>query len=165
MVGQSVARGDRRGGAAGERFAGRSGPLRLLVVGGSLGALALNERIPHALARLPADARPLVVHQAGGEHLDALRAAYERVGVAADCRAFISDMAESMQAPISCCAAAARSPCRAGCGGHGAIIVPLPGAIADEQSANAHFLVARPVRRSDPASRSHAERLAECCGA
>ncbi|HEY5863548.1 MAG TPA: UDP-N-acetylglucosamine--N-acetylmuramyl-(pentapeptide) pyrophosphoryl-undecaprenol N-acetylglucosamine transferase, partial [Casimicrobiaceae bacterium] len=75
------------------RFATHDGPLHLLVVGGSLGAQALNERVPAALARLPATARPQVVHQAGDRHIDALRAAYAGAGVAAECVPFIDDMA------------------------------------------------------------------------
>ena len=65
-----------------ERFAGRSGPLKLLVVGGSLGAAALNECVPRALALIPQEQRPIVTHQAGEKHIDALRAAY----AAAACR-------------------------------------------------------------------------------
>ena len=146
----------------GERFAGRSGPLKLLVVGGSLGALALNERIPDALARLPADTRPLVVHQAGEKHLDALRAAYERVGVAADCRAFISDMAEEYaSADLVLCRGGAITVAELAAVGIGAIIVPLPGAIADEQSANAHFLAAAGAAEVIPQADLTAERLAE----
>ncbi len=64
-----------------ERYAGRSGPLRVLVVGGSLGAAALNETVPQALARLEPEARPIVVHQAGERQIEALRAAYARVQV------------------------------------------------------------------------------------
>ena len=76
------------------RFAERAGPLRLLVVGGSLGAAALNDALPRSLARLPRDQRPLTVHQAGERHIEQLRAAYAKAGVAAECVAFISDMAE-----------------------------------------------------------------------
>src|SRR6476659_4265952 len=71
------------------RFANRSGPLRLLVVGGSLCAAALNEAIPWALAALPASNRPITVHQAGERHIEALRQAYAHAGVAAECVPFI----------------------------------------------------------------------------
>ena len=77
----------------GDRFAGRDGPLRLLVVGGSLGAQALNEIVPEAVARMPSDVRPLVVHQAGEKHIAALRDAYAKRSVEAECVAFIDDMA------------------------------------------------------------------------
>jgi UDP-N-acetylglucosamine--N-acetylmuramyl-(pentapeptide) pyrophosphoryl-undecaprenol N-acetylglucosamine transferase len=123
------------------RFAGRAGPLRLLVVGGSLGAQALNERVPQALARMPAVARPQVVHQAGERHIEALRAAYRDAGVAADCVAFIDDMAARYGwADIVLCRGGALTIAEIAAVGLPAIVVPLPGAIADEQSANARFL-------------------------
>ncbi|MDZ4128743.1 MAG: UDP-N-acetylglucosamine--N-acetylmuramyl-(pentapeptide) pyrophosphoryl-undecaprenol N-acetylglucosamine transferase, partial [Hydrogenophaga sp.] len=67
--------------APAERFAGRSGPLRLLVVGGSLGAKALNDVVPQALALIPEPQRPSVVHQSGEKQIDALRANYIAAGV------------------------------------------------------------------------------------
>ena len=124
------------------RYAGRSGPLRLLVVGGSLGAVALNERVPAALAQLPAAARPEVVHQAGAKHIDALRAAYASAGVAAECVPFIDDMAARYaSADVVICRGGAMTVAELAAVGVASIIVPLPGAIADEQSANAQFLV------------------------
>jgi UDP-N-acetylglucosamine--N-acetylmuramyl-(pentapeptide) pyrophosphoryl-undecaprenol N-acetylglucosamine transferase len=127
----------------GQRFAGRVGPLVLLVVGGSLGAVGLNERVPLALALLPLDARPQVVHQAGTRHIEALRAAYANAGVAAECVAFIDDMAARYAgADLVICRGGAITVAELAAAGIGAIIVPLPGAIADEQSANAQFLVA-----------------------
>ncbi len=75
------------------RFAGRGGPLNVLVIGGSLGAAALNERVPKALALLSRETRPNVTHQAGEAHIDALRRAYAQAGAAAECVAFIPDMA------------------------------------------------------------------------
>jgi UDP-N-acetylglucosamine--N-acetylmuramyl-(pentapeptide) pyrophosphoryl-undecaprenol N-acetylglucosamine transferase len=148
-----------------ERFAGRAGPLRLLVVGGSLGAAALNECVPAALALLPADRRPSVVHQAGARHIDALRAAYATAGVAAECVAFIEDMAARYaEADLVICRGGAMTVAELAAVGVGALIVPLPGAIADEQSANARFLVQAaaaaiiPQRDLDPAGL--ADRLA-----
>ena len=124
------------------RFAGRAGPLNLLVVGGSLGAAALNRNVPAALALLPPATRPRVVHQSGTKHVDALRAAYEEAGVAATCLAFIDDMAEQYaDADIVVCRGGAITIAELAVVGLAAIIVPLPGAIADEQSANAQFLV------------------------
>src|SRR3984893_2619501 len=76
-----------------QRFAGRKGPLKLLVLGGSLGAVALNQRVPSALALLAPSQRPQVTHQAGDAHLEALRRAYAEAGAAAECVAFIADMA------------------------------------------------------------------------
>jgi UDP-N-acetylglucosamine--N-acetylmuramyl-(pentapeptide) pyrophosphoryl-undecaprenol N-acetylglucosamine transferase len=125
-----------------ERFAQRSGSLRLLVVGGSLGARALNERVPAALARIDATARPQVVHQSGVQHLEALRAAYQEAGVDAECVAFIDDMAARYAwADLVVCRGGAITIAELAAVGLGAIVVPLPGAIADEQTANADFLV------------------------
>ena len=124
------------------RFADRSGPLRVLIVGGSLGAAALNDAIPVALARLPAAERPRVVHQAGERHIDALKAAYAREGVDAECMPFITDMAGRYAwADIVVCRGGALTVAELAAVGLGAIIVPLPGAIADEQTANARFLL------------------------
>jgi UDP-N-acetylglucosamine--N-acetylmuramyl-(pentapeptide) pyrophosphoryl-undecaprenol N-acetylglucosamine transferase len=125
------------------RFAGRAGPLRLLVVGGSLGAAAINRCVPRALALMPAASRPHVVHQSGARHLDALRSEYEQGGVAARCVAFIDDMAAHYaDADVVLCRGGAITVAELAAVGAAAIIVPLPGAIADEQSANAQFLVA-----------------------
>jgi UDP-N-acetylglucosamine--N-acetylmuramyl-(pentapeptide) pyrophosphoryl-undecaprenol N-acetylglucosamine transferase len=124
------------------RFAERTGPLNLLVVGGSLGAAVLNRIVPAALALMPPARRPLVVHQAGARHVDALRAAYDKAGVAALCVAFIDDMAARYaEADVVLCRGGAITVAELAAAGVGAIIVPLPGAIADEQSANAQFLV------------------------
>ncbi len=124
------------------RFAGREGRLRLLVVGGSLGAAGLNERVPAALALLPPAARPHVVHQAGEKHIDVLRATYAAAGVDAECVAFIDDIASRYaDADVVLCRGGAMTIAELAAAGVAAIIVPLPGAIADEQSANAAFLV------------------------
>ena len=124
------------------RFEGRDGPLRLLVVGGSLGAAALNDALPDALARLPHAQRPLTVHQAGERHIDALRACYAEAGVTAECVPFIPDMAARYAwADIVVCRGGALTVAELAAVGLGAIIVPLPGAIADEQTANAQFLL------------------------
>jgi UDP-N-acetylglucosamine--N-acetylmuramyl-(pentapeptide) pyrophosphoryl-undecaprenol N-acetylglucosamine transferase len=124
------------------RFAARSGPLALLVVGGSLGAIGLNERVPQALALIPRPSRPRVVHQAGERHIDALRAAYRDAGVEAECVAFIDDIATRYaEADLVVCRGGATTVAELAAVGVGAIVVPLPGAIADEQSANARFLV------------------------
>jgi UDP-N-acetylglucosamine--N-acetylmuramyl-(pentapeptide) pyrophosphoryl-undecaprenol N-acetylglucosamine transferase len=126
-----------------ERFRDRSGPLRLLVLGGSLGAAALNERVPAALALLPVQIRPIVTHQAGDKHLEALRAAYRAAGVEAECVAFITDMAlRYAAADLVVARSGGLTVAELAVAGIGALLVPLPGAIADEQSANARFLVA-----------------------
>ncbi|WP_264829252.1 glycosyltransferase, partial [Klebsiella oxytoca] len=91
-----------------ERFAGRSGPLRLLVVGGSLGAKALNDIVPQALALIPADRRPVVTHQSGAAQIDALRANYAAAGVEAALTPFIDDTATAFaEADLIVCRAGA----------------------------------------------------------
>ena len=123
------------------RLAGRSGPLRLLVVGGSLGAQALNELVPQALARLPEATRPQVRHQSGAKHLDALQANYAAAGVAADCLAFIEDMAEALAwADLVICRAGALTVAEIAASGSAALFVPFPFAVDDHQTANARFL-------------------------
>ena len=124
------------------RFAGRSGPLRLLVVGGSLGAQALNTVVPQALARLPAEQRPIVTHQSGAKQIDALRANYQAAGVEADLRPFIDDMARAYaEADLVICRAGATTVSEIAAVGAAALFVPFPHAVDDHQSANARFLV------------------------
>jgi UDP-N-acetylglucosamine--N-acetylmuramyl-(pentapeptide) pyrophosphoryl-undecaprenol N-acetylglucosamine transferase len=126
-----------------ERFRGRSGPLKLLVLGGSLGAVALNERVPAALALLPTASRPIVTHQGGEKHIEALRAAYAAVGVDAECVAFITDIARRYaEADLVICRSGGLTVAELAAVGVGSVLVPLPGAIADEQTQNARFLVA-----------------------
>jgi UDP-N-acetylglucosamine--N-acetylmuramyl-(pentapeptide) pyrophosphoryl-undecaprenol N-acetylglucosamine transferase len=125
-----------------QRFAGRSGALKLLVLGGSLGAKALNERVPAALALLPPTQRPLVTHQAGEAHIDALRRAYAEAGATAECVPFIPDMARRYaDADLVICRGGALTVAEIAAVGVGSLIVPLPGAIADEQTHNARLLV------------------------
>jgi UDP-N-acetylglucosamine--N-acetylmuramyl-(pentapeptide) pyrophosphoryl-undecaprenol N-acetylglucosamine transferase len=124
-----------------ERFAGRSGPLRVLVVGGSLGAVALNDIVPKALALLPADARPAVTHQSGARHVDELRANYARAGVAADAVAFIDDMARAYaDADLVICRAGATTVAELAAAGVAALLVPFPFAVDDHQTTNARYL-------------------------
>jgi UDP-N-acetylglucosamine--N-acetylmuramyl-(pentapeptide) pyrophosphoryl-undecaprenol N-acetylglucosamine transferase len=121
--------------------AGRSGPLRLLVVGGSLGAKALNELVPQALALLPADKRPQVVHQSGRQHGDMLRANYAAAGVEAEVRDYIEDMAAEYQAcDFAICRAGAMTVAELACAGVPAVLVPFPFAVDDHQTGNAEFL-------------------------
>jgi UDP-N-acetylglucosamine--N-acetylmuramyl-(pentapeptide) pyrophosphoryl-undecaprenol N-acetylglucosamine transferase len=125
-----------------QRFAGRSGPLKLLVLGGSLGAKALNDRVPVALALLAPVQRPLVTHQAGAAHIDVLRRAYAEAGATAECVAFIPDMARRYaDADLIICRGGALTVAEIAAVGVGSVIVPLPGAIADEQTHNARLLV------------------------
>jgi UDP-N-acetylglucosamine--N-acetylmuramyl-(pentapeptide) pyrophosphoryl-undecaprenol N-acetylglucosamine transferase len=127
--------------APADRLAGRTGPLRLLVVGGSLGAQALNDTVPQALARLPAAARPTVVHQAGEKHLAALQASYANAGVAGDCRAFITDMAAAYaDADLVICRSGAMTVAEICSAGAAALFVPFPHAVDDHQTTNAKYL-------------------------
>ena len=121
------------------RFAGRAGPLKLLVVGGSLGAQALNESVPKALALM--SERPQVVHQAGEKHLDALRKHYADAGVHGELVAFIDDMARRYaEADLVICRAGAVTIAELSAGGMPSILVPFPHAVDDHQTANGKFL-------------------------
>ncbi|MDW3680356.1 undecaprenyldiphospho-muramoylpentapeptide beta-N-acetylglucosaminyltransferase [Cupriavidus sp. CV2] len=123
------------------RYDSRTGPLRLLVVGGSLGAAALNEVVPKALALLPQDERPLVKHQAGAKQIDTLRANYQAAGVAAETLPFIDDMAAAYaQADLVICRAGAMTVSEVAAAGVAALFVPFPHAVDDHQTTNAQFL-------------------------
>ena len=124
-----------------QRFAGRSGRLRLLVVGGSLGAAALNDTLPQALALLPESTRPEVIHQSGARQLDRLRANYEKAGVQADTRAFIEDMAELYGwCDLLVCRSGALTLAEIAAAGVASVLVPFPHAVDDHQTHNASFL-------------------------
>ena len=123
------------------RYEQRQGPLSILVVGGSLGAAALNENIPAALALIPEDARPHIIHQAGDKHLDALQKYYEDAGVTADIRPFIDDMpAAYAQADLVICRSGAMTISELAACGVASCLIPFPFAIDDHQTANAQFL-------------------------
>ncbi len=128
--------------APASRFAGRSGPLRLLVLGGSLGARALNDIVPRALALLAPHERPLVLHQSGATQIDALRANYLQTGVAAELTPFIDDTAQAFaNADLVLCRAGASTVTEIAAVGAAALFVPFPFAVDDHQTRNAHFLV------------------------
>ena len=123
------------------RFAGRSGPLRVLVVGGSLGAKALNDIVPQALALIPAERRPVVTHQSGTAQIDALRANYAAAGVEASLTPFIDDTATAFaEADLIVCRAGASTVTEIAAVGAAAVFVPFPHAVDDHQTANARFL-------------------------
>ncbi|APR03732.1 undecaprenyldiphospho-muramoylpentapeptide beta-N-acetylglucosaminyltransferase [Thauera chlorobenzoica] len=144
-----------------ERYAGRSGPLRVLVVGGSLGAAALNAAVPQALARLAPEQRPVVVHQAGERQLDALREAYAKAGVEAEQRAFIDDMAAAYgAADLVICRAGALTVAELAAAGVASLLVPFPHAVDDHQTGNARFLAARGAAYLLPQTELTPERLA-----
>jgi UDP-N-acetylglucosamine--N-acetylmuramyl-(pentapeptide) pyrophosphoryl-undecaprenol N-acetylglucosamine transferase len=125
-----------------ERFAERTGALRLLVIGGSLGALALNEMVPKGMALLGESDQPQIVHQAGEKHIEALKANYAAVGVQAHCVSFIEDMAGAYEwADLVICRAGALTVAELAATGVASILVPFPHAVDDHQTGNAKFLV------------------------
>jgi UDP-N-acetylglucosamine--N-acetylmuramyl-(pentapeptide) pyrophosphoryl-undecaprenol N-acetylglucosamine transferase len=124
-----------------ERFAQRSGKMKLLVLGGSLGAKALNEIIPHALAQMPEDQRPEVTHQGGEKQMEQLRAHYAAAGVRAELTPFIANTAQAFaQADLVICRAGASTVSEIAAVGAPAVLVPFPFAVDDHQTANARFL-------------------------
>ena len=124
------------------RFAGRTGQLKLLVVGGSLGARALNEIVPQALALIPAEQRPEVIHQSGATQIDAMRSNYEAAGVQATLTPFIDDTAAAFaDADLIVCRAGASTVTEIAAVGAAAVYVPFPAAVDDHQTTNAKFLV------------------------
>jgi UDP-N-acetylglucosamine--N-acetylmuramyl-(pentapeptide) pyrophosphoryl-undecaprenol N-acetylglucosamine transferase len=146
-----------------QRFAGRSGPLRVLVVGGSLGAAALNERVPQAIALLAAGDRPRIVHQSGAKHLDSLRAGYAAAGVAADLVPFIEDMAHAYaDADVAICRAGATTVAELAAVGVASILVPFPFAVDDHQTTNARYLADASAALLVQQRDLTAERLADC---
>lgn len=144
------------------RFAGRGGPLRLLVVGGSLGAAALNETVPKALALLPEASRPRVRHQAGASQIDKLRGHYRDAGVDGDCVAFIEDMASAYaEADLVICRAGALTVSELAAAGAASILVPLPHAVDDHQTGNARYLADAGAAVLLPQSQMTPQKLAE----
>jgi UDP-N-acetylglucosamine--N-acetylmuramyl-(pentapeptide) pyrophosphoryl-undecaprenol N-acetylglucosamine transferase len=124
-----------------ERFRHRAGPLQLLVVGGSLGAQALNEIVPQSLALVPGQHRPQVTHQSGVKHLERLRDNYALAGVPAETVAFIDDMAAAYgRADLVICRAGALTVTELAAAGVASILVPFPYAVDDHQTHNARFL-------------------------
>src|SRR5467141_2660421 len=142
------------------RYAGRSGPLRVLIVGGSLGAKAFNDVVPQALVLLTGS-RPLVTHQSGAQHSESLRQAYSSAGVQARTRAFIDDMAAAYaEADLVVCRAGATTVAEIAAAGVASVLVPYPHAVDDHQTANARFLADAGAAIVVPESELSAERLA-----
>lgn len=148
-----------------QRYAGRSGPLSLLVVGGSLGAQVLNEILPLALARIDPARRPGVVHQCGAQRLEATRAAYARAGVAAEVVPFIDDMAARYAAAdLAICRAGAITVTELTAAGVPAVLVPFVVKTTAHQRSNAEFLAAHGAAIHLPQAEFTAERLAQVLG-
>ena len=123
------------------RYQTRSGKLNVLVVGGSLGAQAINTCVPQALALLPEESRPDVLHQSGNRHLEAVQAAYQKAGVNAEIRPFLDDMAFFYgQSDVVICRAGALTVAELSAAGLASILIPFPFAVDDHQTGNARFL-------------------------
>ncbi len=143
------------------RYEARQGPLSILVVGGSLGAAALNETIPAALALIPIEDRPKVIHQAGDKHLADLQKRYAQLGVVADIRPFIDDMPSAYaQADLVICRSGAMTVSELAACGVASCLVPFPHAIDDHQTANARFLSDADAAILLPQDSLHAQDLA-----
>jgi UDP-N-acetylglucosamine--N-acetylmuramyl-(pentapeptide) pyrophosphoryl-undecaprenol N-acetylglucosamine transferase len=144
-----------------QRFAGREGPLRILVVGGSLGAKALNDNLPAALALIPAAQRPLVTHQSGKKNIDALRAAYAQAGVQANVVDFIDDMACAYRdADLIICRAGAITLSELTAAGVASVLVPLVASTTSHQRDNAQWMARQNAAIHMPQTEMNARSLA-----
>lgn len=144
-----------------QRYADRRGPIRLLVVGGSLGASALNAIVPLALARLTDTTLPLVRHQCGASNQAVTSAGYAQAGVVAEVVPFIEDMAKAYGwADLVICRAGALTVSELAGAGVASLLVPYPFAVDDHQTANARFLTEAGAARLLPQAELTAETLA-----
>jgi UDP-N-acetylglucosamine--N-acetylmuramyl-(pentapeptide) pyrophosphoryl-undecaprenol N-acetylglucosamine transferase len=124
-----------------QRYATRNGKLNVLVVGGSLGARAINEALPQALALMPQDVRPNVLHQTGKQHFEAVQQSYQQAGVQADIKPFMDEMARHYgNADLVICRAGALTVAELAAAGVASILIPFPFAVDDHQTRNAQFL-------------------------
>ena len=145
-----------------QRLAGRSGRLRVLVIGGSLGAQVFNQQLPRALALMPEADRPDVRHQCGEKNLEAARAAYDEAGVSASIEPFIRDMAEAYGwADLVICRAGALTVSELCAAGIGAVLVPFPHAVDDHQTRNGQHMVKAGAAILVPQPKLNPEVLAE----
>lgn len=125
-----------------KRYNERTGRLRLFVVGGSLGAAALNEILPNAIAKMQKNERPEIIHQAGERHIEKLKSHYATLAVEANTEAFIKDMASAYAwADLVVCRAGALTVSELACAGVASVLVPFPHAVDDHQTTNAQYLV------------------------
>lgn len=144
------------------RYRARGGQLRLLVVGGSQGARVLNTTVPEALALVPEDARPRVLHQAGTAHYETVRRSYDERGVAAEVTAFIEDIAARYaESDLIICRAGATTVAEIAAAGVASVLVPYPHAVDDHQTINARFLADRGAALLIPQTEFTPQRLAE----
>ena len=144
------------------RFAGRSGKLNVLVVGGSLGAQALNEALPKALALLSEQERPNVLHQTGKKHFETVQQLYAQSGMSADVRPFLNDMAQQYaKADLVICRAGALTIAELAAAGAASVLIPFPHAVDDHQTHNARFLSEHGAAVLLPQKELSAEKLAQ----
>jgi UDP-N-acetylglucosamine--N-acetylmuramyl-(pentapeptide) pyrophosphoryl-undecaprenol N-acetylglucosamine transferase len=145
-----------------ERYAGRAGPLRLLVVGGSLGAQTMNDLVLAALASMPAEKRPQVVHQSGQKLHENLQYEYRHAHVEAEVVPFIDDMARRYTwCDLLICRSGAVTVAEIATAGVASILFPLPWFVVDEQTANARFLADREAGIALQQLETKPEQLAE----
>ncbi|MEH6469757.1 MAG: undecaprenyldiphospho-muramoylpentapeptide beta-N-acetylglucosaminyltransferase [Halopseudomonas sp.] len=143
-----------------ERLAGREGAIRVLVVGGSLGAQAINECLPKTLAMMAEDQRPEVWHQAGVNNIAAAEQAYQQAGVEVRLEPFIDDMQAAYDwADLVICRAGALTVSELAMAGVASILVPFPHAVDDHQTANGQFLSANDAAVLLPQKQMSPERL------
>jgi UDP-N-acetylglucosamine--N-acetylmuramyl-(pentapeptide) pyrophosphoryl-undecaprenol N-acetylglucosamine transferase len=144
------------------RYAARAGQLRVLVVGGSQGAQALNQTVPEAMALVAAGTRPRILHQAGAAHAPAVRLRYQERGVAAEVVAFIDDMAARYaETDLIICRAGAATIAEIAAAGIASVLVPYPASVDDHQTINARFLADRGAALLIPQRELTARRLAD----
>ncbi|KPK20586.1 MAG: UDP-diphospho-muramoylpentapeptide beta-N-acetylglucosaminyltransferase [Betaproteobacteria bacterium SG8_41] len=144
------------------RYRERGGRLRILVMGGSQGARVLNTTLPDALALVPEQARPRVLHQAGGAHEEAVRRSYQERGVEAEVTAFIDDIAARYgESDLIICRAGATTIAEIAAAGLASVLVPYPHAVDDHQILNARFLADRGAALLIPQLEFTPQRLAE----
>lgn len=145
-----------------QRYAQRTGSLRLLVVGGSLGARALNTVVPQALACIEPAKRPQVLHQSGEKQIDELRANYAQAGVTAELTPFIHNTAQAFaDADLVICRAGASTVTELAAVGAPALLIPFPFAVDDHQTRNARFLVDQDAGWLMPQAEFTPQRLSE----
>jgi len=144
------------------RFAGRDGPLRLLVIGGSLGARVLNECLPKALALLPLAERPRVTHQTGDAHLAAVQAGYASAAVQGELLPFIDDMPDRLaQCDVVVCRAGAVTVSELCAAGVASLLVPLIVSTTSHQRDNAEYMALHGAAIHLPQTELSARRLAD----
>jgi UDP-N-acetylglucosamine--N-acetylmuramyl-(pentapeptide) pyrophosphoryl-undecaprenol N-acetylglucosamine transferase len=145
-----------------QRFAGRQGPLSLLVVGGSLGAKMLNDNVPQAMAMIPQPLRPRVTHQTGSAQLDAVRASYARLNVDAEVLPFIDDMQRRLaDCDVIVCRAGAVTVSELCAAGVASVLVPLVVSTTSHQRDNARFMAQHQAALHLPQDELTPTRLAE----